>query len=1601
MTITTRRAGLSADRRALLEQRLAGLGADTAPAMETITRCAGEGNEFPASFMQEQMWLVTQLEPEKAVYNVPVAVLVRADADIPALERAFSEVVRRHEGLRTVFRVVDGTLRQGVLPPYPIRAEVRDLRHRVGHDFEGDVRRLVAEEGARSMDLEHGPLVRMTLMRVSEEEYALVITVHHIVTDGWAYPLLLSELWTLYAAYERGETVELPPTGLRYADYAVWQRAHLTGATLQQHVDFWRDLLAGAPETELVGDRPRPAQPSYRGAFHHFVIDEATTAALRALCVRETLSLNMVLSAAFAALLGHYTGSRDVVLGTLFGNRGRLELQDVVGCFVNSAALRMDFRDDPGLAEASRRTRRLILEADLHQELPFEKVVEHLRVERDPSRNPLFQVMYFHHTFVPSHTSAADGGLRMRPVYTDNVASLVDTGLSKLDLSLATLEDGPRLTGVVEYATDLYDSATVARFCRHYTTLLARAAAEPERPMSQLPLLDAEERRTLLERWSRGEARAVETAPLHRLFEAQAARTPHAEALRHGGRSTSYAELNAQANRLARRLAALGVGIESVVAVSLERSPELVAAFLAVSKAGGVFVPVDPAYPAERRRWMVEDSGARVILTRSRLAADLPDTGAALLLLDDGIPEGAPGDEANLSVEVGAENAAYVIFTSGSTGRPKGVVVPHRGIGNLAEAHREAFEIGAESRVLQFSSFSFDMAVWDVAHALLCGACLVLVDEEAAGGGEALVALMRRERVHFALLPPALLAALPEDGLPDLRTLVSGGDVVTAETARRWSAGRRFVNAYGPTETTVCATLAIDPDPVEGRVSIGRPLPNLTAYVLDPALRPVPVGVPGELFVGGLCVARGYLGRPGTTAERFVPDPFGGEAGARLYRTGDVVRWKETESAEVRECGGAPDSRENERTPALPHSRTAVLEFVGRADRQVKVRGFRIELGEVEAALLAQPGVREANAVVHEPVPGSRRLAAYVAGDGLTDDALRAGLRRSLPEYMVPQAFVLLPALPRLPSGKLDVRALPPIDPGASAQGDDAGPRTRAEEVLARVWAQVLGRERVGIHENFFELGGDSILSIQVIVRAAREGVRIALRQVFQHQSVAALAAAAETAAPVAAEQGPVTGEAPPTPAQRWMLQLGLPRPQHWNMALALEARAPLDPALLQRAADAVAAHHDALRTRFERSDDGWRARTDAPGPAAFDHVDLSAVGAWLVEEVEERVAEVQAGMDLEAGPLFRVVLIDLPRFEFFPSDPPPPPPQRVLIAAHHLVVDAVSLPVIAEDLEAAYRQLAAGGEVRLPPKTTSFRDWARRLAERARSPEMHDQAAYWLGALPASADPIPVDDAGAYDSELGTAAAFAELTAAETRALLEEVPARYGTQVNDALLAALAEAFRAWSGRGALLVDVEGHGREDLFDDVDVSRTVGWFTAVHPVHLRAGADPGETLRGVKETLRAVPERGVGYGLLRWLGDAETAAALAARPAAEVSFNYLGQAGAAGAPDPGALLVPSSTSTGPVRDPEAPRTHRIAVEGAVQGGVLRMGFFHGSAVYRAETVERLAAAYAAALRALVEHCRTGEMEGFTPGHFPAARMDQDELDELLAQLDEG
>ncbi|MFL5383053.1 MAG: amino acid adenylation domain-containing protein [Longimicrobiaceae bacterium] len=1554
-----RKSSLSEAKRALLSRRLRSE-VRSPRAHEVVTRCAGEGPAFPLSFAQERMWFVSQLDPDAAVYNIPVSVLIRADVDIPTLERAAAEVIRRHEALRTAYRAIDGQVMQVVEPPCPAVVEVFDVRDQVGPDFNAGVRRLVAEAGTRPFDLTRPPLLRITLLRVSEERYAEIVMVHHIATDGWSMPVILRELDELYTAFRAGlPSPYAEDPWLRYVDYAVWQRRVLAGEALERQVSFWRRHLEGAETRELPLDRPRPPHPSYRGRTLRFNVPAAVTLPLRELCAREKVTLNMVLMAAFAAVMRRWAGG-DLVIGSLFGNRSRTELEQVCGYFVNTLPLRLDLSDDPTFLEAVHRARQVILDGDAHQDVPFEKLVEQLGHGRDPSRNPIFQVMYFHHVFVHTHHAGAEGmtgSLDPQPIYDENAVSLVDTGHAMFDLDMATLESGDGLMTVLNYATDLFDDATAERVSRHFIAFLENAGRAPGTRVSALSHLPAEEQ-ALLREWS-GSSSSLEAPadePLHRRIERQAARRPDAIAVLSTTGSLTCAELDARASAVARALRAAGAGPECTVAVLMEPSIDAVAALLGVLKSGAAYLPLDPGFPAERLRWLFDDARPVAVVADARGAGVLP-AGAPPAVH---IGEIEPGP-AEPGAEVDPATAAYVLYTSGSTGRPKGVVVSHGAAAVHLAASAEALGLTQEDRVLATAALIFDPSIEQLLGPLRAGASVAMRGPELWSTGE-LAARVEEMGITVVDVSTAYWTELALDpaALPVVkraaRLAIVGGEAMLPEPARRWAAapgGARLLNGYGPTETVVTSTAYDVPqgwdDEGRGRVPIGVPLGGRTAWVLDEALRPAGIAVPGELCLGGPAMARGYLGRPGETAARFVPDPFSGTPGARLYRTGDRARWRTD----------------------------GVLEFLGRADEQVKVRGFRVEPGEVEAALAAHPAVRMAAVAARED-GGHRRLVAWAEAEGVDGAELRAYLAGRLPEHLVPAAVVVLPALPLTATGKVDRQALPAPDLAALA-GPAGGvmPRNHAEEVLARVWCELLGVERVGVHDDFFEIGGDSIISIRVIARAGQEGVRITPRDVFERHTIAGLAEVAGTSAAVEAEQGPVTGTAPLTPIQRWFFAQGFDQPERWNMSAMFELGARIEPDAVQRAWDAVLAHHDALRTRF-----GGETQTVAPPEASL----VSRGDAETQSEIEEEADRAQATLDLENGPVARAVLFD-------------GTPQRLLVVVHHLVIDAVSWGVLGEDLETALRQAAAGEPISLPPKTTSFLHWSRRLAEHARSPEAEREAAFWAESIPPT-PAVPLDDPRAEDVEAETRGAWIELTEEETRALLQEVPQAYGTRVNDALLAAFARAYAAWSGQSSVVVELEGHGREDLFEDVDLSRTVGWFTSQYPVALAAapGADPGEVLRDVKERLRAIPRNGVGYGVLRWLGG-DVAARLREREEGGISFNYLGQQGTALAGDEreGSLLRPARESIGANQGPRARRPQRLSVEAMVADGRLHAGFFHGASISDA-SAERLADACGRALRELIEHCRAPEAGGFTPSDFPEAGLDQAALDALMAQF---
>ncbi len=1018
---------------------------------------------LPLSFAQQRLWFLDQLEPGSAAYNMPAALRLRGCLDVGAMQAALTGVARRHGTLRTVFATESGEPVQRIAVPAPVPLPFIDLAGLPDAVRVSELRRLARAEASRPFDLARGPLLRATLLGLGGEEHALLFTLHHIISDGWSTGVLVREVSELYTAEMQGRAPVLSELAVQYADYAAWQRAWLAGDVLEAQLVWWRERLAGAPPVlELPTDRPRPRVAGERAGSSPVRLSPETSHALRVLGRAEGATLFMTLLSAWQLLLSRYSGQEDVVVGTPVAGRTRLETEPLIGFFANTLVLRTDLSGGLSFGGLLRRVREATLGAYQHQDLPFEKLVEELAPERSLSHTPLFQVLF---ALQNAERSALElGGLEVERLGTGD-------GGAKFDLSLTLGERGEGLRGSLAYRAELWEGTTMERLAGHFGALLAAAVAEPERPVGELPLLGAAEQAQVLEEWN-DTARDFPAGCIHELFAAQARRTPDAVAVVHGGRRTTYAELERWANRLAHALRGRGVGPEVRVGVCLSRTPEMIVAVLGILKAGGAYVPLDPAHPRERLGYVLEDAGAALVLSESALAERLPAGGIPVLALDAerevvaGAPDTPPAGGA------GPESLAYVIYTSGSTGRPKGVMVEHRGLANLLLAAGAEFGFREGDVAPALASFAFDIWGFETLVPLVTGGAVRLVPRERVLDVPALLEECRDATVLHAV--PALMRQVVDAGrgaLPAARRLFVGGDLVPPELLEDMRAAfpRAEIRVlYGPTEGTVLASAqALDGGPVPARPVIGRPLGNVRLYVCGGAGELLPAGIPGELLIAGRGVARGYLGRAGLTAEKFVPDAFSGEPGARLYRTGDRARWRAD----------------------------GTLEFLGRVDFQVKIRGFRIEPGEIEATLERHPGV-EQSVVVARGEAGDR-LVAYHVGTAEADE-LRAHLRRGLPEYMVPAAFVALDALPLTPSGKVDRGALP--EPGAAPGGDAyEAPRTPTEEILAGIWADVLGLERVGVHDHFFGIGGHSLLATRVVSRIRHDlRVEVPLRAIYE-----------------------------------------------------------------------------------------------------------------------------------------------------------------------------------------------------------------------------------------------------------------------------------------------------------------------------------------------------------------------------------------------------------------------------------------------------------------------------------------------------------------------
>ena len=1550
---------------------------------------------YRLSPQQKHLWSL-QAGDGSSVYRVQCAIQIEGNLDLDTLKIAVQDVSDRHEILRTTFKCLPGM-------NIPIQV-INDSRTTWLPDCnfsglnsqqqEAKVEEIFNQVSCLHFDLGKEPLLYLSLVTLSPHNYLLIVNLPALIADTVSLKNLVHEISHSYAACLQGEKLDDEP--LQYADLAEWQNELLEGEETEVEREYWRKQNI-SPLLNLT--LPLENQPNdsskFQPHFLSFQINHDLVSKLKSQSdgTDANAFISIFLLACWQVLLWRVTAQSDVVVATACNGRKYEELERAIGLFTKYLPLRLNWEGNWRFREVLEQTRESLHEISNWQEsFSWEQIVS--------SNERILEQSFFPFCFdfesVPAKEVATDVCFSIYKQY---------ACLDRFKVKLSCVRTEESLSVEFHYDANLVSAEAIERLAGQFQTLLQSAIAQPEALISELEILKPSDRQKLLVDFNNTECDYPQDKCIHHLFEEQAERTPDNIAVTFKNRQLTYAELNARANQLAHYLQNIEVKPEVLVGICVERSIELLIGILGILKAGGAYLPLDPAYPKERLSFMLSDAQVPVLLTQEKLMSGLPEYQGRVLCLDTDWGVTLGESEENPVSGANPLNLAYVIYTSGSTGKPKGTMILHQGLVNYLSWCTKAYAVTEGCGAPVHSSIGFDATITSLFSPLLVGQKVVLLPEEQEI--EALSNILRSTS-NFSLvkITPAHLDVLSQllpstEAAGKTRAFIIGGEALLGKSLSFWQThapDTRLINEYGPTETVVgcCVYEVSNQTNLSGAVAIGRPIANTQIYILDRHLQPVPIGVPGELYIGGAGVARGYLNRPKLTEEKFIPNPFeqrkaegkGQRADGRSTRNSSLLPSASHLLPSLEKSKVSRLYKTGDLGRYLPDG---TIEFLGRIDDQVKIRGFRIELGEIEAVLSQHPGVRETASIVREDVPGDKRLVTYVVRDRKSPpdiSELRQFLKERLPEYMVPSAFVLLNELPLTPNGKIDRRALPAPD---QARPDWAGefvaPSTPAEKMLAKIWAEVLRVERLGIHDNFFELGGDSILSLQIVVKANQVGFQLTPKDIFDCKTIGNLAAVAGTARTIESEQGLVTGLVPLTPIQHWFFAQNQPDPHHWNQAFILEMRHVQDPELLEQVVQHLLEHHDALRLRFRREASGWQQVNASPDEVVpFTRVDLSAL-----PENEQKLAleatatELQASLNLSEGPLLRVAFFDLGLEKA----------SRLLIVIHHLVVDGVSWRILLEDFAHAYQQLSQGQAIHLPPKTTSFKQWAERLQEYAQSAELQQERDYWLAEVQKPFSPLPVDYSGGDNTEPSACSVSVSLSQNETQELLQQVPKAYNTQINDVLLAALVQAFAEWTGEQTLMLELEGHGRENIFDDVDLSRTVGWFTTHFPVVLNLGdtSDPGEALKAIKEQLRAIPHRGLGYGVLRYLSrDLE----LQAQPRAEVSFNYLGQSDQVFSES--SLLIPARESIGASRSQRGSRVYLLEINGIVAGGQLQMNWTYSKAIHRQSTIENLAEKFRQALRRLITHCQSPESVGYTPSDFPQMQFSSEELDELLAEL---
>lgn len=1523
---------------------------------------------LPLSYSQQRLWFIDQIDPGRSTYNIPTCVKLKGELDKKLFYDSLEDLIKRHESLRTIFPDKEGKVYQEILSEVKIKRKLKDLRAYSEEERKKLVEAEILETAKKPFDLSRGPLLRIKLLQVANREFIFLASMHHIITDGWSVEIFIKELAYIYTSKQKGAEGRLPNLPIQYVDYAYWQRKWMESGIYLKQLAYWKEELMAAPSLlELPTDYKRGKLQGNRGDRICFEIKGERYRNVMELSIEKETTLYVIYLMIFNVLLSKYSNSRDILIGTPVAGRIRKEIENVVGLFVNTLVIRTRFDEKEKIEKLIDKVKGKVIKALDNQEVPFEKLIDELKIQRSLSHSPLFQVMFVFNE--SPMKSIKIENIQVEPLQ-------IDIKTSKFDMNFVLTDNGNRIKGEIEYNTDLFKKETIERFLNHFEFLLNLILENTDRRIDEIELVTESEKQQLINIWNKTEYEFPNYQTLPELFEEQVNANHERTAVEFEGKTISYRELSELSNALANNFIQSGVKRDEVIGLYMYPSLETIITIMGILKSGAAYLPLDPTYPEKRIEYMLNDSNVKIVCTQNELENKLLLKQVKVIPIELNALKNLASDFSKPNIKILPENLAYVIYTSGSTGQPKGVMLTHKGVINhlFDFDRRKSIRNGICSL---WTSSNFDVSVYEIFYPLIYGNELHIVPHEIRPLNNELFNWLYEHKVNSGYLPPFMLDEYNEWLVDNHDKCYMQKLLVGVEPIKQKTLSGIYdkipevliLNGYGPTETTVCSTIYEVKEKIfsDDITPIGKAMSNTRVFILDEYMNLSPIGVPGEIYIESIGEARGYLNKPSLTAEKFVPNPFGKKGGDRLYRTGDLAFYQ-------------PDG---------------TVKFIGRIDNQIKFKGFRIELGEIEENIKNHHSVSDAAVVIREDQPGIKKLVGYFTlNDGEETDGteLRNYLNEILPEYMIPSLFVKLDKMPKTPNGKIDRKNLPvPTEDDLVLSSEFIEAESDTEKILLEIWKDVLKVNKIGTMDNFFELGGDSILGIQVIAKANSAGLKLSPKNLFEAPTIMGLANLANKAKKIVAEQGLIEGEVPLTPIQKWFFEKEFKNPNHWNQSILLEVTEKIDTDIFYAAVKEIMKHHDVLRLRFLKEGGNYRQIfSEMNSSVPFEVVELT--GGNIEKTVTEKSAEFQSTLNIEKGPLFKIVYFKLIEEKY----------DRLLIIIHHLVVDGVSWRILLEDLQTAYEQLLNSGKAKLPPKTTSFKFWAERLKKSADEEKWISELKHWEKVKKFEEyAKIPVDFKKGENIEQSLNRVELRLPVEMTEIILKETVQKFNTSVLEILLTAFVNSVSQWSGKRKLLIGMEGHGREDIFDDVDISRTLGWFTSIYPVliDLKDSVNILDSIKYVKEQFRKIPNNGMGYGILKYLSNNKNVNQVMhefSEP--DIMFNYLGVFNQNETKK--SKFKKANENSGSERALDNIRANLLDVTSSIADDVLTVHINYSENFHKRETIKKLTELIEENILNIIHVVKTGENIEISTVDFEDAEITEEDLDHLLSEMDE-